>query len=348
MLVKSNLIRTTLEGLGTEQDVLYTNEEIIANLDELQRAMVSGLFAATHVECTRTKDIMAWIERVAIEHGLEATPEFQRLKSNMNYLGHTIASLIKGRTGERNTMKALQLLALDKNVRILYNIAIQDGDAQTEYDAIVLAPYGVFTVEVKNYSESMHITESGMLERLESPDFQYNLGGRMNCKEYLMRKVLADVLSAAHYHGLLLYANEYSRLVDDFKRIPICYRNTIVQDIQSFDTGNAVFSQEQLAEMENVLNNVHSPRRYACRVNCAAIKEDFVYLMERIAPATDACDEAVSPDDTPELTFAVPLEETTKHFSWKEFWCGVGTGAALAGATVFAAIKMANSSSTRA
>lgn len=346
--MKSNQIRATLEGLGTEQDVLYTNEEIIENLDELQRAIAGGLFAATHVECARARDIMAGIERLAIEHGLESTPEFQRLNTNMNYLGHTIASLIKGRTGERNTMKALQLLALDKNVRILYNIAIQDGDAQTEYDAIVLAPYGIFALEVKNYNESMRVTESGMLEKLENPDFQYNLGGRMNCKEYLLRKVLADALPAAHYHGLLLYTNEYSRLVDDYKRIQICYRYTVVQDIQAFDTGAAVFSQEQLAEMEKTLQSVHSPRRYACRVNCAAIKEDFSYLMEQMALTADVNDEVTTADETPEMPFDVPLDEAAKHFSWKEFWCGVGTGAAIAGATVFAALKMANSSSTRA
>lgn len=89
--MKSNHIRATLEGLGTEQDVLYTNEEIIENLDELQRAIAGGLFAATHVECARARDIMAGIERLAIEHGLESTPEFQRLNTNMNYLGHTIA-----------------------------------------------------------------------------------------------------------------------------------------------------------------------------------------------------------------------------------------------------------------
>ena len=346
--MKSNQIRATLEGLGTEQDVLYTNEEIIENLDELQRAIAGGLFAATHVECARARDIMAGIERLAIEHGLESTPEFQRLNSNMNYLGYTIASLIKGRTGERNTMKALQLLALDKNVRILYNIAIQDGDAQTEYDAIVLAPYGVFAVEVKNYNESMRITESGMLEKLENPDFQYNLGGRMNCKEYLLRKVLANSLPAAHYHGLLLYANEYSRLVDDFKRLQICYRNTVVQDIQAFDTGVSVFSQEQLAEMENAIQRVHSPRRYACRVNCTAIKDDFSYLMEQMAPAAAVSDDGVAADDTPEIPFDVPLEEAERHFSWKEFWCGVGTGAAIAGAAVFTAFKMVNSRSTRA
>lgn len=346
--MKSNQIRATLEGLGTEQNVMYTNEEIIENLDELQRAMASGLFAATHVECARARDIMAGIERLAIEHGLESTPEFQRLNSNMSYLGHTIGSLIKGRTGERNTMKALQLLALDKSLRILYNIAIQDGDAQTEYDAIVLAPYGVFAVEVKNYNESMRITESGMLEKLENPNFQYNLGGRMNCKEYLLRKVLKDALPAAHYHGLLLYANEYSRLVDDFKRIQICYRNTVVQDIQAFDTGATLFSQEQLAEMERTLESVHSPRRYPCRVNCDAIKEDFSYLMEQMAPTAGVGDEVAADDVAPDTPFDIPMKDAGRHFPWKEFWYGVGTGAALAGAAVFTAFKLSNTSSTRA
>lgn len=345
--MKSNEIRASLKGIGTEKNVLYTNDEIIQNLDELQRALASGVFAATHVECTRAREIMAGIEQMAVAHGLDSTPEFQRLNANMGQLGYTIGSLIKGRNGERNTEKALQLLELDKNVRILYNIAIQDEDAQTEYDAIILAPYGVFVVEVKNYNEDMRITESGMFERLTNPDFQYNLGGRMNCKEYLLRKTLGELLPAAHYHSILLYANEYSRLVDDYGRIQVCFRNTIVQDVKQYEAGEAAFTQDQLTAMERAIVKVHTPKRYACKVDCAAIKEDFSYLMEKMAPADEASDSECTEDNVPDRFLDIPMEEAAKHFSWKEFWCGVGTGAAIVGA-VCAAFNLTNSKATRA
>lgn len=345
--MKLNDICVSLEGIGTEKNVLYTNEEMIENLDKLQRALACSIFAATHVECTRAKEIMAGIKRMAIAHGMDTTPEYQRLNANMNQLGYTIGSLIKGRNGERNTEKALQLLELDKNVRILYNVAIQAEDAQTEYDAIILAPYGVFVVEVKNYNEDMRITESGMFERLTNPDFQYNLGGRMNCKEYLLRKTLGDLLPAANYHSILLYANEYSKLVDDYGRIQVCFRNTIVQDVKKYDDGQAVFSQDQLTAMEHTLRSIHTPKRYACKVDCTAIKEDFAYLMGKMAP-TDETDDAVCAEVTmSDVLPDIPMEEVVKHFSWKEFWYGMGAGATIVG-LVCAVFKMTNSKATRA
>ena len=72
------------------------------------------------------------------------------------------------------------------------NIALEDEDAQAEYDAIVITPYGLFVVEVKNWGAEMHINENGILRRNDQ-DIKYDLPGRMSVKEGLLREYLGDI-----------------------------------------------------------------------------------------------------------------------------------------------------------
>lgn len=139
----------SLNGMGTKQNIMYTNQEIIDHLTELQGAMARGVFEKTHAENLRDRDIMIHFEALAKEYGLDGTNTYLRLKANMSELGYTIGSFIKGMNGERIAKRALKLLSYDKGIRILYNVQLEDEDVQAEYDAIVVAPYGMFVVEVK-------------------------------------------------------------------------------------------------------------------------------------------------------------------------------------------------------
>ena len=137
-------IKATLNGLGTEATALYTNQEIVDKLVELQAAMAKGVFEKTHAEHMRERDILIHFEALATEYGLSESETFIRFKNNMNELGYTIGSFIKGMNGERIARRALKLLSFERNIKILYNVELEDEDAQAEYDAIVIAPYGMF------------------------------------------------------------------------------------------------------------------------------------------------------------------------------------------------------------
>ena len=52
----------SLNGLGTKQNTMYTNQEIIDHLTELQGAMARGVFEKTHAENLRDRDIMIHFE----------------------------------------------------------------------------------------------------------------------------------------------------------------------------------------------------------------------------------------------------------------------------------------------
>ena len=55
-------------------------------------------------------------------------------------------------------------MTFDPDVQILYNLTLQDEVSKTEYDAIVITPYGIFVVEAKNFRGAAYINEKGMLQ----------------------------------------------------------------------------------------------------------------------------------------------------------------------------------------
>ena len=101
-----NQIITNLNGLGTSPEVLYTNQEIIDKLKELQAAMMRGIYEKTHAENLRDRDIMLHFEALAKEYGLESTETYRRFAGNMTEMCYTIGSFIKGMNGERIARRA--------------------------------------------------------------------------------------------------------------------------------------------------------------------------------------------------------------------------------------------------
>lgn len=90
----------SLNGMGIKQNVMYTNQEIVDHLTELQGAIARGVFEKTHAENLRDRDIMIHFEALAKEYGLDESDTYIRFKSNMSELGYTIGSFIKGMSGE--------------------------------------------------------------------------------------------------------------------------------------------------------------------------------------------------------------------------------------------------------
>lgn len=77
---RTEQIITSLRGLGTSPYRLYTNQEVIDRLKELQAAMARGVFEKTHAENLRDKDIMLHFKTLAEEYELSQTDTYAALK----------------------------------------------------------------------------------------------------------------------------------------------------------------------------------------------------------------------------------------------------------------------------
>ena len=280
-----NSIIKSFEGVGPDSTTLYTNQEIVDGLMDLQRKQMTGVYEQTHAEHMRERDLMLHFSTLATEYGLRETDVYKRFESNMNEMGYTIGSFIKGMKGEHIARRALKLISFDKNVKILYNVALEDEDVQAEYDAIVITPYGLFVVEVKNWGAEMSIDENGILRRNDQ-DIKYDLPGRMSVKEGLLREYLGD-LFPTQYKGIVLFSNENAKVDDEYKQMPICYGGGIVYSIRAFNEGKEVLTESQIKLIAEKISSNHKEQRSLCKVNCKEIIEDYAVLMAAIEEAAD-------------------------------------------------------------
>ena len=343
--MRINQIKASMKGLGTKANGMYTNDEIIDKLTGIQSAMANGIRSVRSAEQFHLKDVMPHFEALANEYGVKDTPEYDRLSHNMSYLGFTIASFKKGRSGEQKAMRALRVLTFDTGVEILHNIGLRDETSETEIDAVVITPYGVFMIEVKNFSGDCIITERGILKRTDDSGPTYDLGGKMLDKEFLLRRCLGD-LSKVPYHGILLFADDNAKIQDHYGQIPVSYCNTVNEKIRSFNHGE-VLTEDQITEIRNRLLANNICRLFPCKVNCEQIIDDYAVLMTSIEEAANignalsgegTC--TIEPDytniDSPEYQFnnadcPEPLpqpEGEVEQFDWKKELRRLGISAA--------------------
>ena len=279
-----NEIKNNFTGIGPNSMTLYTNQEIVDKLMELQSTMANGVFEKTHAEHMRERDVLLHFATLAEEYGVKDTDTFGRFEENMKELSYTIGSFVKGMNGEKIAKRTSKLLSFDKNVKILYNVALEDEDAQAEYDAIAITPYGMFVIEVKNWGSQMYIDERGILTR-EDQKIRYDLPGRMSIKEGLLRVYLGNQFPE-RFQGIVLLTHENVEVEDNYKQIPIC-KGGIVYDIRGYDDGVELLSAEQIQSISDEIMKYHKEQRALCKVKCNEIIEDFAILMSAIEEASD-------------------------------------------------------------
>lgn len=275
-----NNIKKVFDGVGPVKNKEYTNQEIVDLLMEIQKTMMSGVYEKTHAEYMKERDLMRHFATLATEYGLHETDTYKRFEANMSELGFTIGSFIKGMNGERIAKRALKLISFDKDVRILYNIALEDEDAQAEYDAIVITPYGLFVIEVKNWGAEMIIDENGILRR-EDQNIKYDLPGRMSIKEGLLREYLEDLFPET-YQSILLFSNENANVHDEYKKMPICYGGGVTYMIREQRSEGRILTVEQIDSIVERIVASHKEQKAPCKVKCEEIIDDYAELMASI------------------------------------------------------------------
>ena len=308
-------IKKNLSNFGTENDVMYTNDEKLKRLIMLQSAMSHPVFEMSHAEHFASKDIMKHFETLAKEYNLSEKEEFIRLADNMDHLGHTIAILKSGQKAEKETQRMFRLLELEQNTEILYNIGLRNGTDQTEIDTIVIAPYGVFLIEIKNFNKDMTLNNKGVFETTDGHEAYYNLGVKMLLKEYLIRKALSDNTTIPII-PILLFSNDQSSLTDNYGQCHISYSGTIVNDIRSYSNNGNVLSEEIIQDIKSKLLESNTPTTGLCNVNCKQIIEDFSVLMSEMEEAADNADDSEILETSQN---ELDTETNDSNFDWKEF-----------------------------
>ena len=279
-----------LQGLGTEDGALYTNAEIIEKCEELQEAMAKAVFEKTHAENMRSRDLLLHFDALAKEYNLRDTDLYRSFSAHARELGYTIGTYKKGMKGEKIARRALKLLSFDQGVKILYNVELEDEDAQAEYDAIAITTYGLFVVEVKNWDDDMKINEKGLLTRKDG-SVTYDIPGRMGVKEALLREILKEHFPK-QYYSLLVFPQENVKVEDHYHKIPLTFGGSATHEIRAFSKQGKTLSEQDINNIAKLISSAHKEQRGSCPVNCKQLKEDFSNLMAKIEDSSSNAPEA--------------------------------------------------------
>ena len=335
-------ITARLDGLGTDPQTGYTQKEIIDKLIELENGLLAGVYEKTHAENMRPQDLTKHFAALAEEFGLDKSETYRRFVSNMAELDRTVKSLIAGQKGERLTRSSLRPLALDKDIKILYNVQLGNDEMKTEYDAIVIAPFGLFVIEVKNWPGDVTLTRTGFLTRNGS-SVSVNLEARMVVKETLLKECLGD-LFPINYRGILLFPETNTRLKDEYYQIPFSYGPSIANNIRFCHNGQPAMTAEQVETIAARIEECKEAPSIRCAVKCDEIIKDYALLMSQMEAASYDDGDTDDDDNGVELSVSATLEippvfENGKKFLQNADWKKIGKFAA--GALVTAASAFA-------
>lgn len=132
--------------------------------------------------------------------------------------------LLRGAIGEEKVYEVLRLF--DDRIRIL-----RDYVWAHEHDFIVITPYGISTIEVKNLRGNYVLTETGVLKCLSSAKVQPK-DVALQSKKHLetLRRNLTGCpafSAAVPLQEIICSAESNFTIQDNYHYIPVCYYNTI-------------------------------------------------------------------------------------------------------------------------
>lgn len=339
-ITRVDQIKASLAGYGTTPEKGYSNKEIISRLIELENALLAGVYEKNHAENMRPQDLTKHFAALAEEFGLDESSTYKRFVKNMDELDFAVKTFIGGQRGEQLARGSLRPLTFDQSVKILYNIALENGEMKTEYDAIVIAPFGLFVVEVKNWNGDVMLTKDGFLTRSNGAVCT-NLAARMLVKEALLRECLADLWPET-YHGILLFPENKTRLRDEYHRLPVGYGAGIANSIRACSSSRARIPHEQIEAIADRITSHHAEQLTYCTVKCNEIIEDFAMLMAQMESASNE-ESRQDAEDTVEITVSANIDvspdvtdaldrgrEALRGVAWKRVGkIGIGIAAAL-------------------
>lgn len=156
-----------------------------------------------------------------------------------------------GQKGEERAAKAIALLG--NRVLSLQNLRLKYNNLDIEHDLVIIAPTGIFSVEVKNKRHNGLISEKGILKSgSHSENLIEQIRRHTNSLSRYMEEIYKkqpQMKKKLKVYPIILWANDHSDVKDHFREVPVCYINRLEYEIFKKDKYTAHLSR---SEMEDI------------------------------------------------------------------------------------------------
>lgn len=337
MFSKKQIIER-LEATGAMMAESYSHEELLEGSKAFERALLKEVFQDGYSDSLRTYNLVSHLKSRAAQYGLSDNQVICSLEYDLDRFSSGIGSMVNGARGEKFAGWALQRLPV-RNEK-LCNIQLCHDGEEAEYDDVVITPNGIFIVEVKFYSSAVVIDSDGMLKgRYSHIPGAYNVGERMQSKEYVLWKTIENAVgsfvSRDQIHGVLLNANKYQRIEDEFGRVPVKSCGSVNYFIGDF-AGEA-FTEAQIIAIKDALLAAAVEVKHAPVLDYGRIRSNFaetLVLMDEAAKRHEAHEAEVVEVENPDAC-AEPVADGFKMPRWARNTLRIAGGIAYFGVCAF-------------
>lgn len=168
-----------------------------------------------------------------------------------------------GQKGEDRAAEAIELLG--SRVLSLQNLRLKYNNLDIEHDLVIIAPTGIFSVEVKNKRHNGTISEKGILK---SGAHSENLIEQIRRHTNSLSRHLEDIYKKQpqmkkklKVYPIILWANDRSNVKDHFREVPVCYINRLEYEIFKKDKYTAHLSRNEMEDIRNRLKKKKQQNR---------------------------------------------------------------------------------------
>lgn len=188
-----------------------------------------------------------------------------------------------GLRGEERLYQATNIIG-DK-IKILRNIRLKVDDLEVEHDMIIIAPTGIFTIEVKNLKDNHVIDEKGVLRNLKDKRKKtYNVAEQSRRHIHNLNRFFGTISSDKfNIYSIIVWANDDSKVISNFKFIPVCYCNTLEYEIFDTQKFKQVYSPEEVEYIYNILaDNVLPEKAYPIGIDIKQYVDTYIDVIYAI------------------------------------------------------------------
>lgn len=292
--MKMNRVNELMASMNSFGKDAYYKSELLNEMFNLQSEIVALTFNDEHAVTANLKiwDVEKHLEQLNQDCGNVADEELKRFKDGSWKLSNLIKAEISGNRGEYKAFSKLDTLNTDHI--ILKNVELKDGDQRSELDAIVITPYGVTIVEVKNTSRNIFIDEEGNYYRTgEFLRWDCQIAQKMDVKEGLLRKILVDAgIENIRINRIVVFTDYRIQVQNKCESIRTCFASQLTYIIDGFKSADQI-SREDMDNMEFLIRDAECREAYPVDFDVEQYKADFATLMAVLEEASAKAEEEV-------------------------------------------------------
>ena len=196
-----------------------------------------------------------------------------------------------GQKGEDRAAEAIELLG--SRVLSLQNLRLKYNNLDIEHDLVIIAPTGIFSIEVKNKRHNGTISEKGILKcgahsenLIEQIRRHTNSLGRHLEDIYKKQPQMKQKLKV---YPIILWANDRSNVKDHFREVPVCYINRLEYELFKKDKYTAHLSRNEMEDIRNRLKKKKQQNRlYPLCVDRDYLEELTEYCLSELKKEMEA------------------------------------------------------------